>query len=54
MILVFNSAGSVVASWGGSGTGDGEFEQLRGIAIDHGGHIYVTDSIRNDVQEFAW
>lgn len=41
-----------LTSWGGTGSGDGEFRDPLGIAVDGEDRVYVTDSMRNDVQVF--
>src|SRR5437763_615827 len=42
-----------VASWGGLGTGPGQFNQPRGLAVSSSGDVYVADSLNNRVQRFA-
>jgi hypothetical protein len=44
----FDSDGIV----GESGTGDGQFDQPWGIAVDWSGYVYVTDSVNDRVQVF--
>jgi DNA-binding beta-propeller fold protein YncE len=38
--------------WGSFGTGDGEFDRPRGIAVDSNGNVYVADSGNNRIQKF--
>jgi len=38
--------------WGESGSGDGLFKGIRGVAVNPGGSVYVLDSGNNRVQEF--
>ena len=41
-------------AFGGSGTGNGQFQTPVGITVNEGtGHVFVTDSGRDDVQEFT-
>jgi len=47
-----NSGYSFVLKWGTLGTGDGNFNYPRGIALDSSGDIYVTDSQNSRVQKF--
>jgi DNA-binding beta-propeller fold protein YncE len=39
-------------SWGKYGTGDGEFNEPHGIAIDKSGYIYVADTMNHRIQKF--
>ena len=38
---------------GSFGTGDGQFDQPRGIAVDSDGNVYVADSGNNRIQKFT-
>ncbi len=55
-IQVFTAAGQFLFKWnrtdGGSGTGNGEFAQVHGIAINSTGHVYVADTFNNRIQVF--
>ena len=64
-IQKFDSDGNFVAQWGGHGLrrwdrdneskadrAEGRFNQLRGVAIDSNGYIYVADSGNNRIQKF--
>lgn len=54
----FTSSGVFITKWGANGgdgttgTADGEFMEPRGIAVDTGGNVYVTDFILNRIQKF--
>jgi DNA-binding beta-propeller fold protein YncE len=48
-----DSAGRLVASWGGSGRAPGHFFSPAGIAVDAAGDVYVADGILDRVQEFT-
>ena len=39
--------------WGSSGSGDGQFNQPRGIVVDDFGKVYVVDSQNHRIQKFA-
>jgi hypothetical protein len=41
----FDSSGSFITSWGGQGTGHGQFSGPCGIATDRESNVYVTDSL---------
>ncbi len=36
-----------------SGTGNGEFNEPKGVAIDSSGHVWVADTSNNRIQEFS-
>ncbi|MBN1762271.1 MAG: hypothetical protein JW878_04230 [Methanomicrobia archaeon] len=38
--------------WGSYGTGDGEFKEPNGIAVDHTGYVYVADTFNDRIQKF--
>jgi DNA-binding beta-propeller fold protein YncE len=44
--------GRFVAAWGSFGTGDGEFNQPDGIAVDSAGHVFVGELGNNRIQKF--
>jgi len=58
-VVKLSPTGRLMARWGrnhGDGTpgsGNGEFNQPRGIAIDHAGHVFVAEKANNRVQEFT-
>ncbi len=43
-----------IGSFGGEGIGDGQFQYPNGIAIGHGGQIYVTDRENGRVQIWSY
>ncbi|MEW5802681.1 MAG: CARDB domain-containing protein [bacterium] len=52
-IQKFCSEGFFMAKWGSYGTGDGQFRQPSGVAVDSGGNVYVADSGNNRIQKFS-
>ena len=48
----FTSEGVFVGKWGTQGTGDGEFDEPRGVAVASDGSVYVADSDNYRVQKF--
>ncbi|MGE5599481.1 MAG: InlB B-repeat-containing protein, partial [Bacteroidota bacterium] len=46
------SAYRLEGTWGGYGSGDGQFDQPRGVAVDAGGNVYVADYCNCRVQQF--
>jgi hypothetical protein len=51
-IQVFDSNGRFITKWGSKGSGDGQFNELRGIAVNSSGNIYVADSFNRRIQVF--
>lgn len=49
-IYAFTSAWALVAEFGSSGSGDGQFNSATGIALGPDGNLYVTDKYNNRVQ----
>ncbi len=43
-----------IGSFGGEGIGNGQFQYPNGIAIGHGGQIYVTDRVNDRVQVWEY
>ena len=44
---------ATVAEWGQRGSGDGEFDDPSGIAIDAAGNVYVADTHNHRIQKFT-
>jgi hypothetical protein len=51
-IAKFNKDGDFQKSWGQTGSGQGEFNKIRGIASDAQGNLYVADAGNNRIQVF--
>jgi sugar lactone lactonase YvrE len=47
------SKGEYVAQFGSKGTGNGQFKDPQGIALDSEGHVWVADAGNNRIQEFS-
>jgi tripartite motif-containing protein 71 len=42
----------LLTTWGSEGSGDGQFGEPGGIAVDGAGNVYVADTGNNRVQKF--
>jgi DNA-binding beta-propeller fold protein YncE len=51
-IAKFNKDGNYLTTWGQTGSGQGQFNGIRGIASDSAGNIYVADAGNNRIQVF--
>ena len=51
-IQKFDSAGTFLFNWGENGSGNGQFNNSRGLAVDSDENIYVADFANNRIQKF--
>ncbi|HXV98555.1 MAG TPA: PQQ-binding-like beta-propeller repeat protein [Anaerolineae bacterium] len=51
-VLKFDNQGRLLAEWGSPGSGEGQFNFARGVAVDAEGNVYVADANNNRVQKF--
>lgn len=51
-VLTFDSSGRFIRTWGGKGTGPGQFDIAHSIVIDAKGLVYVADRQNRRVQVF--
>jgi DNA-binding beta-propeller fold protein YncE len=51
-VAKFTKDGDYVKSWGQTGSAQGQFNKIRGIAADTAGNIYVADAGNNRIQVF--
>jgi DNA-binding beta-propeller fold protein YncE len=51
-IAKFTKDGNFVKSWGQTGSAQGQFNQIRGIAADASGNLYVADAGNKRIQVF--
>ncbi len=51
-IAKFTKDGDFVKSWGQTGSAQGQFNRIRGIAADAAGNLYVADAGNNRIQVF--
>ncbi|MCX5752365.1 MAG: hypothetical protein NTW97_01830 [Candidatus Krumholzibacteria bacterium] len=49
----FTADGAFLIRWGGTGTGDAQFDSPEKIAVDEDGYVYVVDGGNNRVQKFS-
>jgi len=53
LIFKYTADGTFLMSWGTSGSGDGQFSQPYGIAVDSDENVYVVDSGNSRIQKFT-
>jgi len=51
-VAKFDREGRFLKQWGSTGTADGQFQGLKGLAIDAQGNVYVADSGNKRIQVF--
>ena len=51
-IAKFTKEGNFLKSWGQTGSGQGQFNNIRGLASDAAGNLYVADAGNNRIQVF--
>jgi tripartite motif-containing protein 71 len=52
-IQKFDSTGKFIATWGSSGSGNGQFRNPRSAAVDFAGNVYVVDYGNDRIQKFS-
>jgi tripartite motif-containing protein 71 len=52
-IQKFSPTGGLLAQWGGSGAGPGQFNNPTGLTVDSGGNVFVVDSGNNRIEELS-
>ena len=52
-VFKFTNTGALLARWGSTGTGNGEFRGILGIAADQNGSLYVSDLSNCRIQKFG-
>jgi len=48
-----SATGTFLGAWGSQGTGDGQFDRPRGVAVAPDGTVYVADSRNSRIQRFS-
>ena len=48
-----SATGTFLGAWGSQGTGDGQFDSPRGVAVAPDGTVYVADSRNSRIQRFS-
>ena len=51
-VIIFDSSGKFLKSWGQTGSENGQFSGVRSIAIDAQGNVYVADAGNKRIQVF--
>jgi DNA-binding beta-propeller fold protein YncE len=51
-VAKFTKDGNFIKTWGQTGSGQGQFDGIRGIALDSAGNVYVADAGNDRIQVF--
>ena len=51
-VLKFAGNGNYLTQWGSSGSGNGQFSDPQGVAVDSSNNVYVADGSNNRVEKF--
>src|SRR6185503_1883454 len=49
----FTNSGTFVTQWGSFGSGDGQFNAPKSVAVDAAGYVYVVDRLNSRIQKFT-
>ena len=52
-VSIFNLKGQTLHSFGSKGSTQGQFDRIRGVAVDDDGNIYVADGYNHRIQKFT-
>jgi len=52
-IVRYTAGGAFVGSWGGAGTGPGQFDYVGGLAVDATGFVYADDWLNGRIEKFT-
>jgi DNA-binding beta-propeller fold protein YncE len=52
-IKKFDSSGKIITQFGSKGSGDGQFNNPTGVAVDKEGNVYVMDTGNHRIQKFT-
>jgi DNA-binding beta-propeller fold protein YncE len=51
-IVKYSKDGKLIKAWGRHGSGQGEFDEPHGLAMDSAGRLFVADRANNRIQIF--
>jgi sugar lactone lactonase YvrE len=49
----FSISGTLISNWGSFGSGNKQFSNPSGVAVDNSGNVYVADTGNNRIQKFS-